>query len=168
MEANTFNLEEVYNQQLSEMLTAEKKYSKYFDRLSAAAFTQELKSALSPANNEFPEHLERLKQCMAIQKIKPAKNINQLNEVILKQSDMARKSGKQMSVKRDIQILHASQVLLQVKIAVYQTIYQMAVALGKETAAVLMEQCCKDNQNAYAYLIQISANIIYPQSLRSN
>lgn len=163
MDATTIDLEVAYNQQLSEMLTAEKKYNKYFERLATAAYTEELRSGLAPASNEFPEHLERLKQCVAIQKIKPAKEITELNDVILKQVDQALKSSKKKSFTRDIQILHTAKILLQVKIAVYQTIHQMAVALEKETEAVLMEQCAKDNQNAYAYLLQISANIIYPQ-----
>ena len=165
MEANTFNLEEVYNQQLSEMLTAEKKYNKYFERLAKAAYTEELRSGLSPASNEFPQHLERIKQCMAIQKIKASTTTTELNEVILKQVDQAIKSGKEKTIKRDIQLLQVSKIMLQVKIAVYQTIHQIAVALGNEIAAVMMEECYKDNQNAYAYLMQISANIIYPQSV---
>jgi hypothetical protein len=38
----------------------------------------------------------------------------------------------------------------------------MAGVLEQQQAAVLLEQCRKDVQNAYGYLVQISANIVYP------
>lgn len=168
MKESPQNLPAVYSRRLAALMAAEKKYLKCFLRLSAAAFTDELKTGLSPSSTEMDQHIERLKQCMARQKIKASSANDSLTDTLLKLVSDLLKPRKNPSRDRDIEILEYSQTILQLKVSGYQSLYLMAVALAQNEDAVLLEQCSKDNQNSHSYLLQISGNIIYPESLKVN
>lgn len=155
-------LTNIYTKRLNELLTAEKKYFKCFLKLSAAAFTEELRRGLSPALTDQEQHIERLQQCRALINVKGTAPLPELDELLVVQANKARKAYTKDTLSRDIEILHCSQTILNVKIAAYQSLQQMAVALQQDHAALLLEQCFKDHQNSSGYLAQISQNIIYP------
>ncbi|KEQ28173.1 hypothetical protein N180_00615 [Pedobacter antarcticus 4BY] len=57
------------------------------------------------------------------------------------------------------------QLIFQLKVSAYQSLHLMALTLQQDEDAILLEQCSKDNQNSNSYLLQISGNIIYPESM---
>lgn len=168
MKESPLNLSAIYSQRLAASMAAEKKYLKSFLRLSAGAFTDELKTGLSPSSTEMDQHIERLKQCVASQKIKATSTNDSVTDTLLKLVADLLKPRKNPSRERDIDILKYSQIILQLKVSDYQSLYLMAVALQQNEDANLLEQCAKDNQNSYSYLLQISGNIIYPEYMKSN
>lgn len=165
MNQSPLNLSTVYIQQLTTLMAAEKKYLKCFLRMSAAAFTDELKTALSPSSTEMDQHIERLKQCIATQKTKGTKTNDSLTNTLVKLVSDLLKPRIKPSRDRDFEILKYSQSILQLKVSGYQSLQLMAIALQQNQDAILLEQCSKDNQNSYSYLLQISANIVYPESI---
>lgn len=163
-----FTLTEIYYQRLNDLLIAEKKYLKCFQKLAAASFTDELRSGLSPASTDQEQHIDRLQQCKVLAKLKGTGSLPVLDELLLGQANEALKATTKHTLSRDIEILHCSQTILNVKIAVYQALQRMAAALGQDHAALLLEQCVKDHQNSSGYLTQISHNIIYPKMVITN
>ena len=155
-------LNDIYTKRLNELLTAEKKYLRCFLKLAAAAFTEELRRGLSPALTDQEQHIERLQQCKAMVKLKGAVPLPELDVLLLAQAEKTLKTSTKQTLSRDIEILHCSQTILNVKIAAYQCLQQMAVALKQDHAAILLEQCFKDDQNSSGYLTQIAQYIIYP------
>jgi len=153
----------IYIERLTEMLASEKKYSLCFEKLSGAAFTDELHTGLSPASFDQQLHVQRLIHCLDLQKVKKAGKITALDQYFLEYGKRVIK-GKVPSLQKDLILLHAAQQIFMQKIQGYTSLHQMAIALGAEQSALLLEQCFKDEQNAYNYLVQISQNIIYPNS----
>lgn len=157
-------LENIYLEKLSNMFVAEKKYILCLKKLSSAALTDELRRGLLPDSSDQHNHIERLKLCFEIQKAKKVGIISPLDAYFFEHSKDVVK-GKVPSLEKDISLLHTSQQIFQRKIHGYCSLQQMAIALGLEQAVLLLEQCFKDDQNAYNYLLQISQNIIYPKAV---
>jgi ferritin-like metal-binding protein YciE len=160
MKINAPSLTEVFKQTLAQQLAAEKKYLKSFQKMSSAIMTHELKSAISADETDIDTHISRLSRAMETVKQKPVTKITVIDEQLL---EMAKPlSSKEQSILKDIQILQALQLIFNVKVARYESLYQMAAALDQPEYASLLEQCSKDNQNTFAYLSQIAQNVIYP------
>jgi ferritin-like metal-binding protein YciE len=157
-------LENIYLEKLSEMFVAEKRYILCLKKLSAAALTDELRKGLLPDSSDQPMHIDRLKLCFEIQNAKKVGIISPLDACFFEYSKDVVK-GKVPSLEKDISLLHISQQIFKRKIQGYNILQQMAKALGLEQAIPLLEQCFKDDQNAYNYLVQISQNIIYPKAV---
>lgn len=165
MKSNSSKFEQLYDQELALLLTVEKKYLKYFEKLSAAAYTDELKTGLSISSTGLDQHLKRLKECSGKIKILNSLIVKPVDEALLKTAAGLLQSRKKPSITKDMEILNCSQTVLQVKISNYQVLQLMGAALGREHDVILMEQCVRDNQNNYSYLLQISGNIIYPEAI---
>lgn len=157
-------LENIYLEKLSEIFVAEKKYILCLKKLSAAALTDELRKGISPDSSDQHLHIERLKLCLGIKKPKKAGVMSTLDQHFFEHCKDVVK-GKVPSVEKDISLLHISQQIFQLKIQSFSSLQQMAIALGEEQSALLLEQCFKDVQNAYNYLVQVSQNIIYPKAI---
>lgn len=155
------NLTEVFKTCLSEQLAAEKKYIKALEKLPKVLLTDELKSAISPQATDIENHISRLSRALDAVKQKPQSAISSIDEELL--NLLKAPAGKAASLLKDIQLLHTLKLVFTVKVSRYESLYQMAVALGHEEYALLLEQCSKDNQNTFAYLNQVAQNVIYPE-----
>lgn len=156
------DLLQLYYYRLKVMLYSEKQTLKCLTKLSNAALTDELRKGLSPASFDQQQHIDRLKLCLKHVKGMDAKESDKAASILITQAELARKSSRAPSVSRDLQLLHSGLSILNVSQCSYHELYLMAGVLEQQEAAVLLEQCWKDVQNAYGYLVQISANIIYP------
>lgn len=156
---------QIYQYQLKLLLQAEKQTLKCFAKLSYAALTDELRKGLSPASFDQQQHIDRLKICLKQVRTKYNKESDESATALFSHAEFARKSSRMPSFARDLQLLHAGQKILTFFQGSYHELYLMATALELEQAAMLLEQNWKDVQNANAYLVQISSNIIYPAAL---
>lgn len=156
----------LYLQQLHQLLAAEKKYLNAFKKLATAADTAELKSALASASTEVRQQIERISQCLDLLKSKAIPGINGIDQHLLDTVGQFKATGKP-SVFRDIELLLLSQQIFMNKVIAYQNLTLMAGIVQQDHAARLLEQCAKDNQNNYSYLVQISGNIIYPEAIKN-
>ncbi|CAM3959368.1 Ferritin-like metal-binding protein YciE [Pedobacter westerhofensis] len=155
------NLTEVFKTCLSEQLAAEKKYIKALEKLPKVLLTDELKSAISPQATDIESHISRLSRALEAVKQKPQAAISSIDEELLNMLKAA--TGKGTSLMKDIQMMQTLKLIFTVKVSRYESLYQMAAALGHEEYAPLLEQCSKDNQNTFAYLNQVAQNVIYPE-----
>lgn len=162
---NYQQLQDLYQQQLHQLLTAERKYLKLFSKLAASVVTRELKTALSPDKTELPQHIERLKECLAFFKPSKASDaIDQADLYLLNAAAQACKKTKTPPLLKEINALRCSQQIFMLKVTAYQNLQQMAEVLEQSLAAELLEQSAKDNQNNYGHLVQLAGNIIYPDA----
>jgi len=159
------NLNEVFKTCLSEQLAAEKKYMKALEKLPKVLLTDELKSAISPQATDIDSHLSRLTRAMEAVKQKPQAVISSVDEELL--NTLKTVAGKGASLLKDVQILHVLKLIFILKVSRYESLNQMAAALGHEEYAMLLEQCSKDNQNTFAYLNQVVQNVIYPEAQKA-
>ncbi|SMC88978.1 DUF892 family protein [Pedobacter africanus] len=157
------DLQGLYLQQLTRLLESEKKYAKSFEKLAPLSYTEELRSALVSASTELQQHIERIEQCQQLLKSKESAQISAIDKCLL---DILKqiKSTTKSSLLKDINILQICQHIFTAKVTVYQNLKLMAEVLKQDHAALLLGQSANDNQNNYAYLVQISGNIIYPQT----
>lgn len=158
-----FTLNDLYYQQLAGLLTVEKKFLKCFQTLNTKSHIEELKSALSPQGTEFPQLIERLTQCLTLFKEKGQKLNNEYAAVLISSANSIPRTNKP-DIIIDTTIIHHAQQIFMYRIGAYQILYSLAQTIKQHQAAVLLEQSLKDNQNHYAYLTQIAANIIYPKA----
>lgn len=164
MNSGSTDLYNLYLQQLSGLLTEEKKYGKILEKLASSAATEELKRALALPINDLQQQKERIEQCLVVLKGKAtAATISAANSPLLERIKLNKVSGKP-SVFKDIKILHNSQQIFLTKVIAYQNLQLMAGALEQDHAVLLLEQSANDNQNNYSHLLQISGNIIYPET----
>lgn len=157
------DLAELYLQQLQGFLSSEKKYGKVIEKLTAAVATDELKTALALTSADLPQQKERIKQCLALLNRKAIAATSKTDLPFLEHITLNKVTAKP-SVLNDIKILHTSQQIFQTKVIAYQNLQLMSSVLEQEHAVLLLEQSTNDNQNNYGHLVQISANIIYPEA----
>lgn len=157
------DLAELYLQQLNGFLTSEKKYGKVIEKLATVAATDELKRALALTSADLPQQKERIEQCLALLNRKATAATGKTDPPFLEHITLNKVTAKP-SVLNDIKILHTSQQIFQTKVIAYQNLQLMASVLEQEHAVLLLEQSTNDNQNNYGHLVQISANIIYPEA----
>lgn len=155
-------LKAIYVERLMKMLAAEKKYISCLKKLSAAAFTDELRTGISPGASDQELHIQRLKQCAKMHMVGKVGEITAIDSCLLECGKDVIK-GKGSSLDKDLRILFVSQQIFHQKIQVYSALQHMAIALGFDQDAPLLEECFKDDSNAYQYLVQISQNIVYPE-----
>ncbi|MET1054157.1 MAG: DUF892 family protein [Pedobacter sp.] len=156
------NLTETFKTMLSEQLAAEKKYFKILDKLTKAVYTDELQLAISPGETDIESHISRLSRAMAAVKQKAQVASSAIDEELLNTLKTAA-AGKTTSLAKDLTLLEIFKLIYTLKVCRYDSLYRMAAVLGHEEYAMLLEQCSKDNQNTYAYLNQISQNVVYPE-----
>jgi ferritin-like metal-binding protein YciE len=161
MKTNELHLAEVFKSMLAEQLAAEKKYQKLFDKLPKLIHTDEMRLAISPGETDIETHISRLTSAMASLKQKATPALSGFDEETLK--TLKATAVKTVSLHKDLQLLEIFKALYNFKVSRYDSLYRMAAVLGHEEHAMLLEQCSKDNQNTYAYLNQISQNVIYPE-----
>lgn len=151
-----------YLEKLAGMLVAERKYLSCLKKLSAAAFTDELRKGLSPESSDQQMHKQRLGLCIKQHELKKTGQMTKADQAILETATQAGK-GKDRSLEKDLLLLKAGQQIFEKKSSDYQVIHEMAQASGLEKASMLLEQCFRDDQNALHYLLQVSQNIITPK-----
>ena len=154
------DLQDLYQQQLINLVAAEKQHIKSITKISKAVLTDELKTALNTEITDIQQHLERLQLSKKTLKNKPTLKAEATN--LLTQAVEDYPKTRNPSLPLDIRVVRYLQDTFMLKITAYQQLRLIATALGQNRAAELLEQSASDNQNNYAYLQQISANIIYP------
>lgn len=165
MKTLSTDLQGLYLRQLNELLAAESKYEKAFKKLALMAGTEELKSALVSASTEIQQQIDRINQCLDLLKKNATPDINGMDQYLLDTVKQIKGASKP-SILKDINILRYTQHIFLAKVIAYQNLRLMADTLKQDQAQLLLGQCANENQNNYAYLLQISGNIIYPQHLK--
>jgi len=155
------NLKDAFESLLNLTLAAELKYSKLFEQFSTFVETAELAAVLSPARNEFEQHIERLGRLCKHYKLRPVRECLEVDEVFLATGKEVCGYKKQLSKFKDSQILSTSKQITYHRIAIYSTLEAMATALDADEPG-LLKQTSAELRNTGAYFCQIEQNILYP------
>lgn len=151
-----------YLEKLTGMLATEKKYLSCLKKLSAKAFTDELRMGLSPDSSDQQMHIQRLGLCIGQHKIKKAGQLSDTDRALLETATQIAR-GKERTLEKDLILLKTGQQIFRRKSETYVKLQKIADSLGFGQSALLLEQCYRDDQNAFNYLLQVSQNIIAPK-----
>lgn len=160
MNTSAKDLQDLYQQQLISLVAAEKRHIKSIAKISKTILTDKLKTALNTEVTDIHQHLERLQLCKKTLKNKSTLKA-EMAYLLTQAVENYPKKGKP-SLLLDLRVMRYMQDAFMQKVAAYQQLQLMANVIGDERSAQLLEQSANDNQNSYAYLQQVSANIIYP------
>jgi len=149
MRSSTTQLTSAYSKRLNVLYSAQERSMKCLTKLSYAAFTDELRSGLTPESFDQPQHSDRLKQCFKLAQLKPAKTADEPLISLFSQAELTRKASRVPSIYRDLCLLHSGLKILNMGQCASHELFLMAASLGQDLAATLLEQCWKDYQNAY-------------------
>lgn len=156
------SLHDIFQETALACHASEKKFAKLFEQFSEFAFTEELRSCLSPARNEAELQIDRLSQILKWLKLRPSRISSPVEEVLLTLGKEVCGYKKQQSHFKDIQILHVAKLITYHKISLYGSMEQMALALKLNDAARLLGQSMAESRDSGSYFAQIEQNILYP------
>ena len=160
------NLQDIFKELVLQMHASEKRYMKLFSQFSELAYTDELRSCLSPSRNTLEEQTDRLAQVLKLLQLRPSRIITEMDETLLTLGKEVCGYQKQQSPHKDIQILYAAKLINYNRISTGSSIEQMSAALGLDQISPLLAQSLEDNRNAAVYFMQIEQNILYPAIVR--
>lgn len=140
------DLQDLYQQQLINLVAAEKQHIKSITEISKAVLTDELKTALNTEITDIQQHLERLQLSKTTLKNKSTLKSEPVH--ILTQAVEDYPKIRKPSLPLDIRVVRYLQDVFMLKIAAYQQLHLMATAIGQEQSAQLLEQSANDIKTA--------------------
>jgi ferritin-like metal-binding protein YciE len=147
----------VFATQLANVTNMEKQISKLYLKLEQLAFAPELAKALSPVSTDSEQHLQRLALVKLSFKPQKLESGNKGIEIAPIKFSKKASSGFQ-----DLHIVNNVLSLQNLKLAHYEFLHPLAMALELENEAALIEQTITDNRNTNTWLRQLIQNVIVP------
>ncbi|MFI5453405.1 DUF892 family protein [Pedobacter sp. UC225_61] len=148
-------LHQLFAQRILQVEQLEKLSAKKYVQLAKAAHTDELAKCLNPESTDIPAHQQRIS---LIKKLIPKTEKPEIQHPL---SPFQVKSKG--SLNQDLILIEYALQVQNQKLALYELLHPIAVALGLETVPSLIEQTISDNRNTNTWLRQIIQNIISPQ-----
>ncbi|MEO8658379.1 MAG: ferritin-like domain-containing protein [Bryobacteraceae bacterium] len=150
-------LKELFVEHIRDIYDAEKQLVKAIPKLSKAAESEELASALQSHLEETKGQVSRLEQVFDLlgepAKVKPCKAMKGLIE----EGDEA--AGEEKGELRDLAIIAAAQKVEHYEISAYGTACAMADRLGLEDAVELLRQTEDEERNADETLTSVAMGL---------
>ncbi len=157
MELNT--LEDVFEAELSDLLSAERQLVKALPSISKAATSTDLKQAVESHLEETKGHVTRLEQVFAsIDKGAKSEHCDGMEGLIKEGSEVAEADGD--GAARDAAIIGAAQRVEHYEIAAYGTARSLAQQLGHTEAVGLLEQTLDEENEADRKLTEIATSSV--------
>ena len=149
------SLEDVLQDQVKDLLSAEKQLITALPKVAAAAHSDELKKAFENHLEETRNHLERLEQVTSILGMdSSAKTCKAMQGLIAEGEEVLGESGDPLA--RDAAIIAAAQRIEHYEIAAYGTARTLAGELGMTDAETLLDQTLEEEAQADKLLTKIA------------
>ncbi len=145
---------EKFAESLANLHSHEKKLIAIYAKLEKAAHTPELSKCLSPVSTDNVQHLKRLALIKMSISLKSRIKPEMVNQPLIK--------IKKPSSHQDLDLVEYALILQNQKLAYYEFLHPIAVALALQKEAELIEQSISDNRNTNTWLRQIIQNILVP------
>lgn len=135
----------------------EKTLTKRYKKLEKSAFTDELAKCLSPISTDQEAHLKRLKLMRELLKGKP------LSKPSFKHEE---NKLQKVTIDQDLLIIKEALGFQNHKLAIYEFLHPISIALALTSVPEMIEQTITDNRNTNTWLRQIIQNIVGPALLK--
>jgi ferritin-like metal-binding protein YciE len=149
-----------FTDSLKDIYWAEKHLTKALPKMEKAATTEELKAAIEKHIAETEEHVTRLEQVFEILGEKAQAKKCDAMEGLVKEGETVIEETEDGSMTRDVGIIMAAQKVEHYEIATYGGLVQLAVTLGLDEAAGILEQTLEEEKQTDIGLTEIAENNI--------
>ncbi|ASE61560.1 YciE/YciF ferroxidase family protein [Chryseobacterium indologenes] len=154
------SLHQFFLSALKDIYFAEDAIIEALDKMQEAATTEELKDAFEDHQLQTKKHVSRLEKVFKILEEKAEKKECEAIKGIIKEGEEIIKSTEDGSMTRDAALIIAAQKVEHYEIATYGGLVQIALTLGYDKAADLLEQTLVEEEDTDEHLTEIAENYI--------
>ncbi|KIC95691.1 ferritin-like domain-containing protein [Flavihumibacter solisilvae] len=159
-ESSNGQLEEFFTEQLKDIYWAEKALLKALPKMQKAATSEELQSAIEEHTTQTEKHVSRLEQVFELLALKPAAKKCEAMEGLIAEGESIVEETEDGSMTRDAAIIMAAQKIEHYEIATYGGLKQLAMTMGLNDAADLIDQTLQEEKETDEGLTEIAENNI--------
>ena len=141
---------------LKDIYYAEDAIVSALEKMREAATTEELKDAFEDHQLQTKKHLSRLEKVFRLIDEKPEKKKCDAIEGIIKEGEEVIKSTETGSMTRDVALIIAAQKVEHYEIATYGGLVQLAITMGHDKAADLLDKTLQEEEDTDYNLTEIA------------
>lgn len=153
-------LEKFFMDQLKDMYYAEQQLIKGLQEMKQAATTEELQDAFEEHARITERHVRRLDRIFQMLGQKPEGKKCEAMDGLLKEARTIIQETEQGSMTRDAALIIAAQKVEHYEIASYGGLVQLAITMGLDRAAGLLDKTLNDEEETDALLTDIAESQI--------
>ena len=157
-------LEKFFTDELKDIYYAEQQLLKAIPRLAQASSTEELEDAFNDHLKQTERHVKRLEKGFQIIGKNPEGKKCEAMDGLIKESESIISETKQGSMTRDAALIIAAQKVEHYEIATYGGLVQLALTLGLNRCADLLDKTLLEEEDTDALLTEIAENYINIQA----
>ncbi|ALR32524.1 rubrerythrin family protein [Chryseobacterium sp. IHB B 17019] len=145
---------------LKDIYYAENAIIDALEKMQDAATTEELKEAFEDHQLQTKKHISRLEKVFKLIDETPAKKECEAIKGIIKEGEEVIKSTEEGSMTRDAALIIAAQKVEHYEIATYGGLAQLAITMGHDKAADLLERTLQEEEDTDYELTEIAETYI--------
>lgn len=145
---------------LKDILFAENAIVDALEKMQEAATTEELKDAFEDHQLQTKKHISRLEKVFKLLNQQPEKKECKAIVGIIKEGEDIIKSTEEGSMTRDVGLIIAAQKVEHYEIATYGGLVQLAITMGHDKAADLLEKTLLEEEDTDMLLTEIAETSI--------
>jgi ferritin-like metal-binding protein YciE len=154
------SLHQFFVSALKDIYYAEDAIIKALDKMQEAATTEELKDAFEDHQLQTKKHVSRLEKVFKLLGETPEKKECKAIKGIIEEGEEIIKSTEDGSMTRDAALIIAAQKVEHYEIATYGGLVQLALTMGHDKAAVLLEETLEEEEDTDENLTEIAESYI--------
>jgi len=161
-------LEKFFMDQLKDIYYAEQQIVKALPEMETACTTEELKEAFNDHLHQTQKHVKRLEKVFAgLDKKAEGKKCEAI-EGIIKEAKTIISETKEGSMTRDAALIMAAQKVEHYEIATYGGLVQLAITLGLQDAAGLLDKTLQEEEETDRLLTDVAESYINIEAEEEN
>lgn len=157
-------LDVLFLDMLKDMYSAEKMLVDALQKMNEAATTDELQEAFEDHQFVTQKHVSRLEKVFAILGEEPQEETCEAMAALIKEGEKVISKTKEGSMTRDAGLIIAAQKVEHYEIAAYGSLVQVALTLGNDEAAYILERTLNEEEDTDSLLTEIAETEINPMA----
>lgn len=153
-------LEKFFMDMLKDIYWAEKALVTAIPKMKDAATTEELKDAFEDHLYQTQKHVSRLEKIFQLRGQKPEGKKCEAMEGLTKEAESIIKETEDMSMTRDAALIIAAQKVEHYEIASYGGMVQLAITMGWQQIADILDKTLEEEENTDQLLTDIAEEFI--------
>ncbi|MDQ0780551.1 ferritin-like domain-containing protein [Chryseobacterium sp. W4I1] len=159
-EMENSSLHKFFVSALKDIYFAENAIIEALEKMQQAATTEELKDAFEDHQLQTKKHVSRLEKVFRLIDEEPEKKECEAIKGIIKEGEEIIKSTEEGSMTRDAALIIAAQKVEHYEIATYGGLAQLAITMGHDKAADLLEKTLQEEEDTDYNLTEIAETFI--------
>ena len=151
-------LEKFFHDQLKDIYYAEQQLLKALNEMKSASTTEELEDAFDHHHKQTERQVKRLEKVFQLLGEKPEGKKCEAMEGLVKEGESVIQDTEKGTAVRDAGLIIAAQKIEHYEIATYGGLRQLAITMGHDEVASLMEETLNEEKEADALLTNIAEN----------